>query len=68
MIGTFPVGTKFRTGGKHPRICTVIDIYTTKNSFGNVVSIRYVATHEFAGQTVTEQDIAAPTIARGLLE
>lgn len=63
----YPIGTKFKTGGKAPRTCTVTDILKTYNSKGDLVSIRYVATHEFLGQTVTDRDVVAVTIARGLI-
>ena len=63
----FPIGTKYRTGGKHPITCTVIDHLTTTNSKGELVAARYVTAHEFCGQTVTETDVVDTTIARGLL-
>lgn len=62
----FPIGTRFRTRGKHPRICTVTDLLTTTNHAGQVVHHRYVATHEFAGQTITDRDVVETTIAMGL--
>lgn len=67
MNPIFSIGTQFKHIGKISRICTVTDIYTTTNIAGEIVSIRYVATHEFAGQIVTERDIPAATIARGLV-
>lgn len=63
----FPVGTQFTTRGKHVRLCTVIDVWTTTNLAGEVVSVRYVATHEFCGQIVTDNDVCETTIARGLI-
>lgn len=65
----FPVGTKFkRIGLKHAKVETVVDILTTTNLAGEVVSIRYVAEHEFMGQTVRDSDVLGTTIARGLVE
>lgn len=63
----YPIGTKFMTRGKHPAECTVTDVWKTYNAAGELVQTRYVATHVFCGQTVTERDIVAVTIARGLL-
>jgi hypothetical protein len=63
----FKVGTQFMTSGKHPRLCTVTDIHTTTNLAGLVVKIRYVATHEFCGQTVTDSDVCDATIARNIV-
>lgn len=63
----FPIGTQYRTRGKAPRTCTVTDQLTTYNSAGDVVKRRYVATHEFCGQTVTESDVVEATIAIGLI-
>ena len=69
MIGfvMYAIGTKFMTRGKYPKQCTVTDIHTTTNLAGDVVKVRYVATHEFCGQTVTDADVCAVTIARGLV-
>lgn len=61
------IGTRFKTRGKHPRDCTVVDVLRTFNSMSELVKVRYVATHEFAGQTVTDRDVVAVTIARGLV-
>ena len=63
----FP-GTTYRKRGKHPRFCTVIDVHTTFNLAGELVSIGYVATHEFLGQTVTDRNVCETTIAMGLIE
>jgi hypothetical protein len=62
----FPIGTEFRTRGKAPKLCTVIDILRTFNSSGELVRVRYVATHELIGQTVTDSDVLETTIAMGL--
>lgn len=64
MEPRFQIGQQFKTPGKHPRICTVTDILKTYNSAGELVRIRYVATHEFMGQTVTDHDVCDATIAR----
>lgn len=68
MKPRFKIGTLFKTRGKHPRVCIVTDIHTTRDSRGEIVKIRYVATHEFAGQTVTNSDVVDTTIAMGLIE
>jgi len=62
---SYPIGTKFKTGGKAPRDCIITDIHTTLNSKGEVVKIRYVATHEFMGQTITDLDVCPVIVARG---
>lgn len=62
----FKVGDQFiRQGRKRKDVETIIDILTTRNTSGEVVKIRYVATHEFLGQTVTDHDVCDTTIARG---
>jgi hypothetical protein len=59
------IGTKFiRRSSKRRDIETVTDILTTYNSKGEVVAIRYVATHEFMGQLITDSDIVKTTILR----
>ena len=63
----FGIGTKFKTRGKHSRLCTVTDIWWTYNHAGDLVGISYTATHEFCGKPVTEKNIPETTIARGLV-
>jgi hypothetical protein len=61
------IGTMYKSRGKSPRVCTVTDILTTYNSKGELVKTRYVSTHEFMGQTVTEYDVPASAISMGLI-
>ncbi len=63
----FKIGQKYKSRGKHPKLCTVKDILKTYNSAGELVRIRYVATHEFSGQIVTDYDVVDATIARGVI-
>ena len=63
----YAIGTLFKTRGKAPRLCEVVDIYKTYNSAGELVKTRYVATHDFMGQIVTDYDVVATTIAMGLM-
>jgi len=67
-IARFKPGTTFSTRGKHPKICTVTDVLTTLNLAGEVVKIRYEATHQFCGQTVADSDVCETTIAIGLIQ
>lgn len=62
----FRPGTTFMTRGRQQRLCTVTDVLTTTNLAGDVVAVRYVATHEFCGQTLVESDVLETTIAMGL--
>lgn len=62
----YTIGTQYLPHGKHATVCTVTDIHTTHNSKGEQVNLRYVASHQFCGQTVTEQDVCAVTVARGI--
>lgn len=61
----FQIGQQFKTRGKVPRLCTVVDVLRTFNSANELVSLRYVATHEFMGQTMTDRDVCDTTIAMG---
>lgn len=63
----FPIGTQYKTRGKSPKVCTVIDIWKTYNSKGELVKIRYVSTHKFCGQTVTDNDVGETTKAMGVI-
>ena len=65
MTEAINIGTVFMTRGNHPRKCTVTDIHKTYNAAGALIKIMYVATHDLAGQTITEYDIPAATIIRG---
>ena len=61
------IGTKFiRQGRKRKDIETVIDIYKTYNSKGELVKTRYVSEKEFMGQTLRDYDVLSTTIKIGL--
>lgn len=62
----FSIGTKFKTRHKNPKHCTVIDVLKTYNNAGEFVKIRYVATHIFMGQTITDYDVTDTTIKMGI--
>lgn len=64
----FSIGQQFKTRGKQSRLCTVVDILKTYNAAGEQVRLRYVATHEFMGKTVTDYDVPETTIAMGLAQ
>jgi hypothetical protein len=64
----FPVGTKFKTRGKAPKVGEVVDIYYTYNQMGELVKIQYVTVTETMGQPVYNYETPEATIARGLIE
>lgn len=64
----FTIGQKFIQGGKRKDECVVTDILKTYNHAGELVKIRYVATHLFMGQTVTDYDVTDTAIARGKVD
>lgn len=67
MIPRYTIGQQYLfLQSKHPNLCTITEILTTTNSKGEVVKIRYTATHEFAGQVVTDHDVNEVTIAMGI--
>lgn len=59
----FAVGQRFNSSGKHARLCTVTDIHRTYNMAGDLVKLRYVATHLIAGQPVVDHDVSETSIA-----
>lgn len=61
----FTIGTKFKTRGRYPQLCTVADVLRTYNDADEWVKTRYMATHEFMGQTVFDVDVSETTIAMG---
>lgn len=63
---TYPTGTQYLSNGKHPRVCTITDVWTTTDSQGKVVKVQYVSTHNFFGRIVTEYYVCAVTIAKGI--
>lgn len=65
MHPRFAIGQRYTTRGKAPRLCTVTDILRTYNAAGELVCIRYTATHEFMGQLVTDHYVCDATIAMG---
>jgi hypothetical protein len=62
------IGVVYKTRGKHPKICTVVDRLETYNTKGELVKTRYVSEHEFLGQTVTDNDVVPVTILRGRID
>jgi hypothetical protein len=61
----FAIGFKFKHyARKHNNELTIIDIYKTYNSAGDLVKFTYVCSHEFLGQSVIDYDINETTIAR----
>ena len=61
----FKIGQKFKRHYKRYEE-EVTDILTTTNSKGEIVSIRYVAKHDFCGQCVLDRDVTDTAIARGI--
>jgi hypothetical protein len=68
LIMEYLIGTKYKTRGKAPRLCEVVDILKTYNLAGELVKTRYVSTHDFMGQKVTDYDVVKTTISIGLCE
>lgn len=64
----FSIGQQYKTRGKYPVICTVVDILKTYNSANELVDIHYMSTHTFQGQLVTEYDVRETTIAMGAVD
>ena len=60
----FPIGYKYVANNKRKDVCTVVDYLTTTNKNGDIVGFRYVATHVFLGQVVTDYDVVHFTIQR----
>jgi hypothetical protein len=63
----FAIGTTFKTRGKAQKTCTVVDYYITRNMSGEVVKTRYIAEHEFMGQTLRDEYVET-SIAMGLVK
>lgn len=61
----YAIGQQYYTRGKAPRLCTVTDIWRTYNAAGELVRLRYVATHEFMGQLLTDRDVVETSIDLG---
>jgi hypothetical protein len=59
----YPVGTEYVVRGITHR---VVDILTTYNLASEVVKVRYVAEHQFLGQSLRDNDVIETTIARAL--
>lgn len=62
----YPIGFKFFNRGKRKDLCTITDFLTTKNIHGEIIKTRYVATHDFLGQTVTDYDVTENSITMSI--
>jgi len=56
------IGKQYKTRGKHPKLCTVVDVHTTRNQKGEIVKVRYVSEHVFLNQKVIDKDVVKTTI------
>jgi len=56
------IGKQYLTRGKHPQLCTVVDVHTTFNQKGEIVKVRYVSEHVFLNQKVIDKDVVKTTI------
>lgn len=63
----YKIGQKYIPAGRHGKECTVIDILKTYNSKNELVTVRYISTHEYLGQTIINYDVCDSTIFRGAL-
>jgi len=63
----YEIGSKFKTRGKYPKECTVVDILRTYNSDNILIKVRYVATYNYCGELITDSDVPGTTIAMGLI-
>lgn len=61
----WPIGTVFTRRGREPRECTGVDVLRTYNAAGELVRLRYVATHKFLGQTLRDEDVVDASVAMG---
>ena len=61
----YPIGTTYESRGKHSDVWTVVDQLTTKNSAGDVVEVRYIASRTMGGQTILDRTVRNATIAMG---
>jgi hypothetical protein len=68
MKQQFQISQQFRTRGKAPCLCTIVDVWRTYNVRGEMVRLRYVAKHQFMGQTITDHGVCETTIAMGAVE
>ena len=65
----FQIGQKFiRRTSKRQDIETIEDVYTTTNSKGKIISVVYVASHDFAGNKIFDYAVPMATIARSILK
>ena len=67
---TYSIGTSFSKRGKanKGKIWVITDVLTTYSlSSGEVHSVRYVATTDFIGQVLVDNNVARATVAMGLI-
>jgi hypothetical protein len=64
-IHKFPIGTRYKTRGKNPYVCTVTDRFTVINEAGYLVRLYYSSEHTFLDQVVLNTEVVEATIMRG---
>lgn len=62
----FPIGTRYLSGGKCPRLCTIVDHWRTFNLAGELVRERYVSEYRFLDQIMSDADVIETSIAMGI--
>lgn len=66
----FPIGLTFSRKrfpkAKELTLYTILDVYTTRNSAGEVVKLEYLVSHAFMGQGAITELMCDTTIARSL--
>ena len=61
----YAIGTQYLDRAN--RLCRVTDIHKTYSTLsGELVKTRYVSVHTMMGQTVTDHDVVATSIAIGI--
>jgi hypothetical protein len=65
-VARFSIGQQYLSRGRFPYVCTITDILRTYNNQNVCVALRYVSTHEFAGQIVTDSNVVDATVALGV--
>ena len=55
----YSIGQQYTAKNKRKDVCTVIDILSTYNAAGDLVSVKYLCSHMFLGQVVKHEEVQA---------
>ena len=63
----FPIGTKYMSSGKYPKLCEVVNYEVTFNKDSELLKFRYTSKNELMTQEIIIHDVVYTSIIRRVL-